>query len=426
MGIMVRKYGGTSLASIGDVHRVARRTAETHATGRSVVVVVSARGDATDALLRLADEVTGATVSERAGRELDQLMATGESASAALLALALQRLGVPALSLTGTQAGITVAGEHRSGVIADVDTRRIRRLLEQRNVVVVAGFQGRNEQGDVVTLGRGGSDTTAIALAAALEEGHCEIYTDVSGVCSADPRLVPTARVLPHVHADVMAEMAFAGAKVLYSRAVELAAMRNIDVRVLHSRAPGAGTLIAGRSDDVVLESDGSVIAIAHDYDVARVLVYSPHGDADIAAEVLSVLGARTAPADMIARSGPHEEEFRMGFTIRRSDVDKVRLGLHEIAARTGGGVRVDDDVAKVSLIGVGLLNRPQYAARMISTLSAAGIVTRWVSSSQLRASAVVLRRQAIDAVEILHREFGLERDTESLTAASGGTREAE
>lgn len=419
MRTLVRKYGGTSLASIGDVHRVADQTAQAYRAGQRVVVVVSARGDTTDALLRLASEVNSVAASERADREMDQLLATGEQASAALLALALQRLGVPAVSLTGAQAGISAVGEHRSGVITEVDTSRIRRLLDERKTVVVTGFQGVNEHGDVITLGRGGSDTTAIALAAALEESHCEIYSDVEGVCTADPQVVPAARVLPHVYADVMAEMAFAGAKVLYSRAVELAVMRRIDVRVLHSQTPGNGTLIAGRSDDAVLESDGSVVAVAHDFDVARVLVYSPNSTTDIAAEILSVLGRRAVPADLIARSGPYEAEFRMGFTIRRSDLDKVRLEVQEVAMRAGGGVQVDEDVGKVSLIGVGLLNRPEYAAQMISKLSAAGIVTRWISSSQLRASVVVPRWQVIDAVELLHREFGLEQDLGSLAATT-------
>jgi aspartate kinase len=411
MGIVVRKYGGSSLATIGDVHRVARCTADAHRSGQSLVVVVSARGNTTDALLRLAGEVSGVVMSERGAREVDQLLSTGECASAALLALALQRLGVPAVSLTGPQAGIRVTGTYGSGVITAVDTGRIRGSLTAGGPIIVTGFQGLNARGDMVTLGRGGSDTTAVALAAALRSRECGIYTDVMGVCSADPRLVPTARVLPRVDVRVMAEMAFAGAGVVYSRAVELAAMRNIELRVLHATAPGDGTVISGRSDRPLLESDGAVIAIAHDFDVARVLVYSPGGHADLAAEVLAALGRNSAPVDMVARSGPHEEEFRMGFTIRRSDLEKVQLELQEMAARSGGGVRVDEDLAKVSVIGMGLLNRPGYASRMISTLSKAGIVTSWISTSQLRASAVVPRRQVIDAVEVLHREFGLEQD---------------
>jgi aspartate kinase len=400
-------------------------------------VVVSARGGSTDSLLRLADEVGGSVRSERGVRERDQLLATGECSSAALFALALERLGVPAVSLSGPQAGIKAAGPYGSGVITRVDVGRIRRSLAAGVPVVVAGFQGLNERGDMVTLGRGGSDTTAVALAAELRARECEIYTDVGGICTADPRIVPTARVLPRVDVNVMAEMAFAGARVLYSRAVELAAMHDVDLRVLHAEAtapePGHenGTVIAGRSDGAVLESEGAVIAIAHDFDVARVLVYSPGGHADLAAEILAVLGRNSAPVDMVARSGPYEEEFRMGFTIRRSDLEKVHLELQEMVARYGGGVRVDENLAKVSLIGMGLLNRPEYASRMISRLSAAGIVTSWVSTSQLRASAVVQRRQAIEAVEILHREFGLDREgppgpPKPLAASGGGIGERE
>jgi aspartate kinase len=250
----------------------------------------------------------------------------------------------------------------------------------------------------MITLGRGGSDTTAVALAAALGARECEIYTDVDGVYTADPRIVPTARKVPNIGPAVMAEMAFAGAGVLHSRAVELAAMRRVAVHVRSSTGADLGTVVA---DD--LETGNPVVAVTHDLDVARVLI---RGSGDQAAAVLDVLARNAVPVDLIARSGPHEDEFRMGFTVRRSDVAEVRLALERAAE--DGGVRIDEDVAKVSLIGMGLLSRPTYVARMLGALATAEIPTSWVFTSQVRASVTVPRDRVTAAVALLHDEFGL------------------
>jgi aspartate kinase len=407
MDIIVQKYGGTSLASLDDIRTLAEHIAGRHTTDGPTVVVVSARGDTTSRLLALSESL-GAT---RTGRETDQLLVTGEYGSAATMAMALRGFGVPAVSLTGQQAGIRAVGKHGEGTIASIDTRRVHDLLRAGNIVVVAGFHGENDQGDVITLGRGGSDTTAVALAGELRAERCEIYTDVDGIYTADPRSVPSARVLRTVDVAVMAEMAFAGARVLHSRAVELSAMRRIELQVRRSWPRAPGTVIPTGSDTHMLETSGVVVAITHDTDVARVLVGATGSRRDLAADVLGLLAGNSVPADLVARSGPNETEFRMGFTIRRSDVEEIRAPLLRYLSQHEGRLHIDDHVGKLSLIGMGLLNRPQYTSRMLSVLSAAGIPTSWISTSQLRTSVVVPRDRVIDGVGLLHHEFALADD---------------
>jgi aspartate kinase len=369
------------------------------------------------------------TGQERTGRETDQLLAIGEIESAALLAITLQDLGVPAVSLTGAQAGIRAVGNPGEGVIARIDTRRLRQTLAGGAVPVVAGFQGVDDAGDTITLGRGGSDTTAVALAAVLRAGSCEICTDVPGVATADPRVVTAARVLPQVDVRVMAEMSFAGAKVLHSRAVELAAMHQVELHVRSAQAGssaaadfsapnqiGPGTVIPAGSDGTMLESPifeshGVVVAIAHDLDVARVLVQCGSRRRDLAAEILVLLSEQAVPVDLVARSGPHEDEFRMGFTMRRKDVDQTLRTVREAMAGLGATIHVDENVGKLSLIGMGLLNRPEYTARMLTALTAADIPTSWLSTSQIRTSVVIPLDRVLGAVQLLHDEFELGRD---------------
>jgi aspartate kinase len=414
--VSVQKYGGSSLGTTEQLRHVARTVAAGHRLGRPTVVVVSARGHNTDELLRLA----GIAGRDRGGRETDQLLATGESVSAALLAITLQDIGVPAVSLTGAQTGIRAVGKHGSGIISDIDTRRLRRILAKGEVAVVAGFQGVDGAGDVITLGRGGSDTTAVALAAVLYAGQCEICTDVPGVSTADPRVVSPVRVLPSLDVGVMAEMSFAGAKVLHSRAVELAAMHRVELRVRSSQPGGSskpgrptepGTVIPAGSDTTMLETHGVVVAVAHDLDVARVLVQCGSRRDDLAADILMLLSQHAVPVDMVARSGPYEDEFRMGFTMRRTDVDEVLSTVRDAMNELRAAIHIDENVGKLSLIGMGLLNRPEYTARMLSALSTAGIPTSWLSTSQLRTSVVIPLGRMLDAVQLLHDEFELDRD---------------
>jgi aspartate kinase len=265
--ILVQKFGGTSLASARSLAQACEIIAESHSERGAVIAVVSARGRTTDDLLWLADSVA----AERSLRETDQLLATGEVVSAALMAMALQSRGVPTRSMTGAQAGITTTGPHGAGVVARIDTSPLLAAISRGEAVIVAGFQGVNDAGDVVTLGRGGSDTTAIALAAALG-ASCEIYTDVDGIYTADPRLVPTARLLPEVPGPVMAELSFGGAKVLHSRAAELATLASVDVQVRSSLTRRPGTRISAKAERT-LEDRGALMAVTCDRAVARILV---------------------------------------------------------------------------------------------------------------------------------------------------------
>lgn len=418
MAVLVQKYGGTSLQTLDCVRTAALRIAEARRGGSDVAVVVSARGSRTDDLLRLAADVGAAEPS----RELDQLLAVGEAESAALMALALTAMGVPAVSLTGDQAGIRTTERHGDALISGIGAGRVQSALDAGQVAVVTGFQGTNRAGDVATLGRGGSDTTAVALAARLRAYACEIYTDVDGVFTADPRILPAARCLPWVAPGVMAEMAFAGAKVLHTRCVELAAMEGVEVRVRNASTQAPGTVVADRENGQPLETRRAVVAVTHDTDVARVLVHCRDSRSDLAPEVFGVLAAHGTVVDLVARSGPYESEFRMGFTIRRSQADAVRAPLHALTAALGGGVHFDENVGKVSVVGMGLLSRPEYTARLMAALATAGIPTSWISTSQMRLSVIVPRERTADAVETLHREFRLERPEPVSVAAAAGS----
>jgi aspartate kinase len=408
--IVVQKYGGSSLATPEKIRHVAGIVAVAARAGRPIVVVVSARGDTTDDLLRLAESVS----PDRAARELDQLLSTGETASAALLAMALSARGVAATSLTAAQAGIRAAGRHGTGVIAGIDTTRIHVLLAAGRVVVIAGFQAVDEAGEVLTLGRGGSDTTAVAIAAELGAGHCEIYTDVDGIYTADPRLVPSSRRLAAVPSSVMTEMAFGGATVMHSRAVELAALRGVDFEVRSSLTAEPGTTVLSARTEP-LEDRGAVLAITHDRSVARVLV---QGSGDLATQVLGTLARCGVAVDLVARSGSAEPEFRMGFTVHRDHLDRLLEPLRRAVTPAGGRVDVDTGIGKVSLIGTGLLNRPEIVARLLGTLAEAGITTSWVSATQLRTAVTVPLASVGDAVALLHDRFGLDHDEYDLATA--------
>ncbi|MFK0293920.1 aspartate kinase [Streptomyces sp. NPDC090442] len=316
--IRVMKFGGSSLADGTCLRRAAARVAAARTTGTQLAVVVSARGDTTDRLLGLA-----ADISARPGtREVDQLLATGETESAALFALALQELGIPATSLMAHQAVIRAAGQHSRGTIAAITPDRINRLLAQGAVPVLAGFQGVDEGHDLITLGRGGSDTTAVALAASLRAERCEIYTDVDGIYSADPRVVPGARRLPAVEVDVMVEMAYAGATVMHSRAVELAASHSVDVHVISSFKEHQGTVITTTSKGVeesVLEEQSVVVAVAHDLNSVQVRVTTHDGSHRLTEQILTALADQGLTLDLLTRSDPSGSA--VSFTTAATDV---------------------------------------------------------------------------------------------------------
>lgn len=409
-GGRVAKFGGSSLASLDQVRRAARTMAEA-ASGQPTIVVVSARGAATDELLAEAY-----ALSDRPkARELDQLLLTGETASAALLAMALQDLGCPAVSLSGPQAGVRVRGPHTAGRIEAIPGERIGAVLRSGQVAVVAGFHGVNEAGDIVTLGRGGSDTSAVAIAAAIGAPSVDIYTDVDGVFTADPRVVPSARLIPVVDSAVMAELAFAGAKVLHSRSVHLAGRFGLDIHVRNSVHNSQGTIVrANRNGESMLEIDEPLVGIAHTTGVARVVVQGTGPGGGPAIGFLAELAARAIPVDVISSMDDRTGGGLLGFTVAAEHVGLVRA----LGSRLGSKLKVTPGLAKASFVGTGLLDRPEYTGRALGCLERAGIRVHSVAVSQLRVTLTLESEYSAEAIQLLHEEFSFE-----LSLRQGGDR---
>jgi aspartate kinase len=403
--IVVQKYGGSSVATAEHIKAVADRVKKTHRSGADLVVVVSAMGKTTDRLLRLAGEVS----QNPSPREIDQLLSTGEEQSVALLAMALHDRGVAATSLTGPQAGMRIAGRYGSGVISEIKPDRMLSLLDEGQVAIVAGFQGMNALGDVMTLGRGGSDTTAVALAAALGAERCEIYTDVDGVYTADPRIVPKARRIPLISPSEMAEMAWRGAKVLHPRAVELGALHGVEVHVRSSFEEGPGTIIKGGKSLEYLETRETVAGIVHDLDVARITLNGVRTGPGTLSRVFAPLAEHGISVDVIVESGTKEGRADVAFSVRRGDFAEARRLAGEVATSLGGEVEGEEGLGKVSVVGTGMLNRPGYAARMFATLGEARIPIRMVSTSEIQVTCVIPADRVEEAVRCLHAGFELE-----------------
>jgi aspartate kinase len=405
--MIVQKFGGTSVKSIARIKNAAGIIART-AQRDSVVAVVSAMGDTTDYLVKLAHQISDSP----SRRELDALLATGEQISAALVAMALNDLGVRAVSLTGSQLGITTESIHTTARIVDINTDRVRRHLDEGFIVVAAGFQGATPEGDTTTLGRGGSDTTAVALSAALGASACDIFTDVSGVYTADPNIVPTARLLKQVSYEEMLEMARVGAQVLHPRAVELARKHRIPVRVRNTFDPDhQGTILRGADE---MEIYRAVSGVTVDRDQARLAILKVPDRPGIAGDIFGALAQRRVGVDMIIQAF-HEGGLvnDITFTVKRSDLNTARAALEEAASRTGAeGVLADEDVAKVSIVGAGLMDQPDVAARMFSALGGAGINIKMISTSEIRISCAVSDKDAERAVRIVHDLFHLESDS--------------
>ncbi len=405
LGIVVQKYGGSSVATAEHIRAVAKRVQRARDSGLDLVVVVSAMGKTTDRLLELAGEVS----RDPSAREIDQLLATGEEQSVALLAMALHDRGVSAVSLTGPQAGMTVTGRYGSGVISEIRPERIHGLLEGGQVVIVAGFQGMNALGDVMTLGRGGSDTTAVALAAALKAERCEIYTDVDGVYSADPHLVKGARRIPVISPEEMAEMSWRGAKVMHPRAVELGTLYGVEIHVRSSYSEGSGTVITGGENLEHLETRETVAGIVHDLDVARVTLNGIRTGPGTLSRIFAPLAERGISVDIIVESGVKGGAADVAFTVRKSDFAEARRLAGEVAYSLGGVVEGEEGLGKVSVVGTGMLNRPGYAARMFASLGEANIPIRMVSTSEIQVTCVVPAERVEEAVRQLHKDFELE-----------------
>jgi aspartate kinase len=409
--LVVQKFGGSSLGEADRIRRVAQRIARARATGADLVVVVSAMGDTTDELLALA----GAITSDPDPRELDMLLATGEHQSATLVSMALHALGVKAISLTGAQAGITTDSAHGRARIANVEPRRVRRELDNGNVVIVAGFQGQrsgsNEDGgpgETTTLGRGGSDTTAVALAAALGAARCQIFTDVRGIFTADPRLVPGARQLPVIGYEEMLELAQQGAQVMQVRAVELGWINGVEIEVLSSFEDAPGTLIR---EDPLVEQRNKVRGLAHDRNVAKVTLLAVPDRPGIARSVFAPLADAGINVDMIVQNVGHDGATDLSFTVPRVELARAERVLKPVVEEMGArGMTTDPTVAKVSIVGAGLHNAPGYAARMFGTLADADVNIEMISTSEVRITCVIGEASLSTALDALHGAFELEK----------------
>jgi aspartate kinase len=406
MALIVQKYGGSSVADAEKIKNVARRVAKARDEGNQVVVVVSAMGDTTDDLLKLAYQVT----EQPGDRELDVLLSTGEIVSSTLLALALESLGYKAVSLTGAQAGIQTDSSYSRARILRVDTKRVVNELEKGNIVIVAGFQGVTQEMDITTLGRGGSDTTAVALAASLSAKICQIYTDVEGVYTADPRLVPGARKLKEIGYEEMLELASYGARVMHNRAVELGELYNVPILVASSFNDSPGTIICKEAS---MEVKNKVRGIAHDTNVSKVTVVGVPDHPGIAAAIFEPLARANISIDTIVQNASIDNITDLTFTVARSDLIKAMSIVEPVAKSVGGKKCVTDStLAKVSIIGTGMQNTPGYAARMFRTLHEQGINIQLITTSEIRITCIISEDRVRDAVQALHQAFELEKET--------------
>ena len=405
MALIVKKFGGSSVGSTEKIMNVAKRIIEEKKPGDQIVMVVSAMGDTTDDLIELAKGINSNPYQY--SREMDMLLTTGEQVSISLLTMAFKSLGQKAISLTGPMVGMRTNSVHTKGKIVDIKPSRVRKELEKVKIVVVAGFQGADEKGDPVTLGRGGSDTSAVALAGALKADACEIYTDVDGVYSADPRLVPDARKMKEITYDEMLEMARLGAGVMQPRSVEMGMYFNIPIHVRSTFTNKPGTMI--REAYTMEEKDFLIRGVAHDSNVAKVAVLGVPNDPGVAHAIFSALSEKNIAVDMIVQSIRNIEKnvTDMVFTITQDDlaeakkiVDGVAEKLHAVA------VLIEEDVAKVSIVGAGMLGNPGIATRMFGALADAKVNIDAISTSEISISCLIKGSQLKEAANAIHKEF--------------------
>ena len=403
MGLIVQKFGGTSVGSIERIDHVANRIIQTVEEGDKVVVVVSAMGKSTDTLVNMAHEIT----DKPSKRELDMLLATGEQVTVSLLSMTLQKKGYQAVSLTGWQAGIRTENTHGNARILDVETKRIQKYLEEGNIVICAGFQGMSEQGEITTLGRGGSDTTAVAIAAALEADRCDIFTDVTGVFTSDPRYIKDARKLLSISYDEMLEMANLGAGVLHPRAVEFAKNYQVKLMVASSFVEEEGTII---EEEVSMEKNLIVRGIAFENDVTKITVVGLPNELMTLSTLFTTLSNEGINVDIIIQNENGNNTTNISFSVNGSLLEdiidlleqkKEELKFQDIYSET--------DLAKVSIIGSGMISNPGVAAQMFSVLGESNVLIKMVSTSEIKVSVVINEADMIEAVETLHRTFQLE-----------------
>ena len=399
MGLIVQKFGGTSVKDRSRIFNVARIVMNTRNEGNDVVVVVSAQGDTTDDLIKKAAEIT----SDPSHREMDMLLATGEQISISLLAMALQELGVPSISLTGWQAGFNTDRAYTRARIKRLDTERVESELARNRVVVVAGFQGLNRSEDITTLGRGGSDTSAVALAAALHADRCQIFTDVEGVYTADPRKIPKATKLKEISFDEMLELASLGAQVLNNRSVELAKKYNVELEVISSINPVPGTVVKEES-----QVEGMLIkGVAKDNDVAVISVLGVPDVPGMSFKVFSLLAQKNINVDIILQSSGRDGNKDVVFTVPLGDAETALTTLENNKKRFGGGdISVDKSCAKVSIVGAGMQSHSGVASTMFEALSNANINIKMISTSEIKISVIINENDADRAVAAIHDAF--------------------
>jgi aspartate kinase len=420
VALVVQKYGGSSVESADRIKKVAERIVETRDDGNEVVVVVSAMGDTSDELLDLAKQVS----PEPHQRELDMLLTAGERISNALVAMAVHARGVDARSFTGSQAGVITTGVHGKARIIDVTPSRVRDALDQGAVALVAGFQGvAQDTKDITTLGRGGSDVTAVALAAALKADVCEIYTDVDGVYSADPRIVPDARKLDTITHEEMLEMAACGAKVLMLRCVEYARRNDVAVHVRSSFTQKRGTMVSGSVEDLTVEQ-ALLTGVAHDRSESKITVTGVPDELGKAAQIFRVVADAELNIDMVLQNISHSDTGRtdVTFTLPKSDGPTAVSELRDMQSTIGfTDVLCDDHVGKVSLIGAGMRSHPGVTARFCEALAAAGINIEIINTSEIRISVLVRSEDLDHAVRAIHEAFDLGGDEQAVVYAGTG-----
>jgi len=404
MAIVVQKYGGSSVADADKIRNVARRIAASFNKGNKVVVVVSAMGDTTDDLIELASKIN----PNPEPREMDLLLSTGEIVSSTLLSMALHAMGFSAVALSGPQAGISTDSAFSRARITGIEPGRIMKELDQGNIVIVAGFQGITPDNDIATLGRGGSDTTAVALAASLKARVCEIYTDVEGVYTADPHLVPEARKLDEIGYEEMLEMATSGARVLHHRSVELGQVFNMPILVASSMVEKPGTIIHGGKN---MEQRNKVRGIAHDMDVAKITVTGVPDRPGIAAAIFTPLAKAGISVDTIVQNASANNITDLTFTVTENDLTRAMEIIAPVAKEIGARECLSDSkLGKVSVIGTGMQNAPGYAAKMFQTLFAQDINIQLITTSEIRITCIIAEDKVKEAVKALHKAFELDK----------------
>lgn len=407
MGIIVQKFGGTSVADAQKIHNVAKAAIREKENGNDVVVIVSAMGHTTDMLIKLAKEVTQTPDS----REMDMLLSTGEQVSIALLSMAIQSHGYDSISMNGQQVGIITENVHSKARIIDVKTDKLRKYLDEGKIVVVAGFQGVTHEGEITTLGRGGSDTSAVAIAAALHADRCDIYTDVEGVYTTDPRIVPKASRLDVISYEEMLELARVGANVLHPRSVETAKQFSVPMRVRSSfNLDNEGTLILGAD---TMEIYKPVAGVAEDSSQVRVMICEVPDNPGIAAKVFSTLANHSISVDMIIQTfGKNEHTNDIAFTVDTKDLDETLVLMENVKKELGAKeINTDEDISKVSIVGAGMVDRPGIAAAMFKALAEKNINIKMISTSEIKISCLVNKSSAKDAIKALCKEFSLESE---------------